>query len=197
MMVLVFAMLVFASGCDEPQVTEDDGGSDDTSADGSSGEGDDGEEEETTFTEYGGSSSGSEEKSEETEEELGSDDIPIICDVTNCAAPGVCYEGKCVTAECVTDADCVNDDPCRSDVCEFAGHPNAFCSTDVITKPKNGDGCCPRGEELDTDTDCSPVCGNGKCEVDENAENCKSDCEHAGSSGGAAPSGGYSGPTAG
>lgn len=184
--ILVFALLAIASGCDQPQV-EDEGGQDIQTGDVSSGEEDD--DEPTEFTEFGSSGSSGEGASEETEEESGSD----VCDATNCAAPSVCYEGRCAASECMSDADCVNDDPCRPDVCMFAGHPNAFCSTEIIKKPRNGDGCCPTGAEIDTDTDCSPVCGNHKCEVDENAANCAPDCEHAGSSGGSAPSGG--GPT--
>jgi hypothetical protein len=107
------------------------------------------------------------------------------CDETNCAAPGTCYQGRCKVPECMTDADCVNDDPCLPDVCEFAGHPNAFCSTTAITEWKNNDGCCPVGANVDKDVDCAPVCGNHRCEYGERTVDCPEDCRNAGP--GAAP----------
>jgi len=98
--------------------------------------------------------------------------------------------------ECVSDADCKDDDGCTVDKCLFASHPNAFCSTEVITRPKHNDGCCPKGANLDTDIDCKPVCGNKRCEMGELESTCEIDCKYAGSAGSGGSSGG-SGPTGG
>lgn len=102
------------------------------------------------------------------------------CDETNCEAPGMCYQGRCKVPECITHADCANDDPCLPDVCEFAGHPNAFCSINVITGWKNNDGCCPVGATIDKDIDCAPVCGNHHCEFGEHTADCPEDCKNEG-----------------
>ena len=124
-------------------------------------------------------------------------DYGEACGEGTCGPTEVCYQGRCKTPECTTDADCVDGDGCTPDKCEFAGHPNAFCSTDIITLPRNNDGCCPVGADLDSDTDCAPVCGNHKCEVGETTQGCEEDCKKAG--GGdttqASPTGGPTGPT--
>jgi len=116
------------------------------------------------------------------------------CGEDSCGPDEVCYQGRCKVPECATDADCVDDDGCTPDKCEFAGHPNAFCSTDIITLPRNNDGCCPVEAYLDVDTDCVPVCGNHKCEVGETKESCEEDCKNAGGGGTTQASPTYGGP---
>jgi hypothetical protein len=131
----------------------------------------------------------------ETTEETGDTRYSGPCGDTTCEPPGVCYEGRCKVPECMTDEDCVDEEPCTVDECLFGGHPNSYCSTDVITRPRNNDGCCPPGADLDMDTDCEPVCGNQRCEMGETTESCEEDCENAGVSGESAPAGGgYPGP---
>ncbi|MBW2964625.1 hypothetical protein KY363_04140 [Candidatus Woesearchaeota archaeon] len=101
------------------------------------------------------------------------------CNEYNCPSPSECYHGQCKTPECVTDADCEDDDPCTPTVCNYAGHVNAFCSG-PITELKNNDGCCPQGAWVDKDTDCKPICGNQKCEYGETVAMCEIDCKDAG-----------------
>jgi len=93
-----------------------------------------------------------------------------------CKSPAECYQGACKVPECGSDNDCKDKDGCTIDTCEFSQHPNAFCSHKVIKEFRNNDGCCPRGADSDTDTDCVPVCGNNVCEMGENNEKCTRDC---------------------
>jgi|GEM_PF-4389022 len=106
-----------------------------------------------------------------------------------CDDNAICSDGKCKTIECTADEDCVDDDACSIDKCYFPGHPNSFCSTEVITTAKHKDGCCPEGMYFDKDSDCTPVCGDGRCEYGENEANCLEDCEFYGEHGGTASSG--------
>ncbi|MBW2967656.1 hypothetical protein KY362_04165 [Candidatus Woesearchaeota archaeon] len=85
--------------------------------------------------------------------------------------------------ECVTDEDCIDDDGCTPEKCEFAGHPNAYCAH-PITEIRHADGCCPLGAWVDTDSDCDPVCGNKHCEYGEHTEDCPEDCKYAGTGSG-------------
>lgn len=103
----------------------------------------------------------------------------VNCNEYNCEPPSECYQGQCKTPECVTDADCEDDDPCTPTICSYAGHVNAFCAG-PIKELKNNDGCCPLGAWVDKDTDCRPVCGNQKCEFGETTEMCEIDCKDAG-----------------
>ncbi|MBW2971954.1 hypothetical protein KY359_02860 [Candidatus Woesearchaeota archaeon] len=84
-------------------------------------------------------------------------------------------------AECTTDEDCKDDNPCTPEVCHFAGHPNAYCA-EPITEKIPHDGCCPPGAWVDTDIDCPPVCGNHKCELGEGYASCEEDCPNVGHS---------------
>lgn len=106
------------------------------------------------------------------------------CKDCSCGNGALCHRGVCKVPECMTDEDCVDDDGCTPDVCEFKGHPNAFCSTDIITERTHYDGCCPKGAYYDVDMDCEPVCGDGRCEYGENEASCLEDCEFYGESGG-------------
>jgi hypothetical protein len=103
------------------------------------------------------------------------------CTDSACNEDEICYEGACRKPGCTSDADCVDDDGCSEDVCMFAGHPNAFCSINRITRFRNNDGCCPPDANIDKDTDCAPVCGNRKCEYGETTDTCEKDCRNAGS----------------
>jgi hypothetical protein len=105
---------------------------------------------------------------------------PDKCTAESCEAPAVCHEGECKTPECSTDEDCFDGNDCTSDTCFFAGHPNAFCSDEVIRKRIDGDGCCPKYADASTDIDCTPVCGNHKCEYGESVAMCALDCQNAG-----------------
>jgi cysteine-rich repeat protein len=49
---------------------------------------------------------------------------------------------------------------CTSDVLTGGGTCAATCSHPAITAPTSGDGCCPGGATIGTDTDCPIVCGD-------------------------------------
>jgi hypothetical protein len=64
-----------------------------------------------------------------------------------------------------------------------AAQCNAVCMAETITTAKDGDGCCPAGANANTDSDCTPVCGNGVVERGEtcdtklqNTFQCSPDC---------------------
>jgi hypothetical protein len=70
------------------------------------------------------------------------------------------------------DAPCDDGDVCTVDT--PSGNPatcSAVCSHTAITQAAGGDGCCPPGENANTDSDCSPDCGNGV--VEQQAEECE------------------------
>jgi len=94
-----------------------------------------------------------------------------------CKSPAECYQARCKVPECGGDGDCKDNSTCTIDVCEFAQHPNAYCSHEEITDCKNNDECCPKRCDANTDTDCPSVCGNGECEPGETSSNCEDDCE--------------------
>ncbi len=50
---------------------------------------------------------------------------------------------------------------CTADVLVDGGSCTAACVSTPITLPAGGDGCCPLGATLATDSDCSPACGDG------------------------------------
>ena len=68
--------------------------------------------------------------------------------------------GKCPTT-------CNDNVACTSNVLSNPGTCTAACVFPPITMAINGDGCCPPGANANTDTDCSPVCGNGVKEAGE------------------------------
>lgn len=70
------------------------------------------------------------------------------------ACPLTCDDGQ----SCTTDA-LVSGNSCQ-----------AHCSATPITTPVNGDGCCPTGATSATDSDCSPVCGNGVVDAGETCD---------------------------
>jgi hypothetical protein len=189
-MILLLSMFLLGAKCEQKleekqeQTLEED-----------TTQGEDNEDEESD--EFFGGNVSNEQKTglpgEETET-----DYSGSCTAESCESPAVCYKGQCKVPECVTDADCVDEDGCTPDKCEYAGHPNAFCSINVITLPRNNDGCCPVGAEVDEDVDCKPICGNHKCEYGESKTTCEIDCKNAGAQQTeSAPPTGPTGPTPG
>lgn len=60
-------------------------------------------------------------------------------------------------APCV--ARCEDADPCTRDVLMGrAADCNVRCSHRAITRAQDGDGCCPKGVDPQSDADCAPVC---------------------------------------
>ncbi|MCW1297029.1 MAG: hypothetical protein OH319_05095 [Candidatus Parvarchaeota archaeon] len=93
-----------------------------------------------------------------------------------------CEEGKircdsiCVTPLCTSDLDCVDNNACTLDVCNYPNTCIASCSNIPITTCANGDGCCPVNCNSLSDNDCLAVCGNGICENGESCDSCAEDC---------------------
>ncbi len=89
---------------------------------------------------------------------------------------------------CPTEQDCRDANPCTVDTLVDGTSCQARCEHDLITDPIGGDGCCPAGENANTDTDCPVVCGNGVLELGEECDlgiqagdpgSCPTDCEDA------------------
>lgn len=97
-------------------------------------------------------------------------------DDCKCKSPAECHGGTCVTPECGADTECDDGDACTEDTCYFMGHVNAYCGHDEIKQCRHDDGCCPRGCDRITDSDCEPHCGNEVCEPGETDETCEDDC---------------------
>lgn len=72
-----------------------------------------------------------------------------LCDTAIVAGNGAC------------PLTCNDGQSCTADALVSAASCQAHCTATPITLPANGDGCCPSGATSATDTDCSPVCGNG------------------------------------
>jgi hypothetical protein len=71
---------------------------------------------------------------------------------------------------CPTVMNCADEDACTRDaISGSAENCNAACTHVPITTLQNEDGCCPPGADANTDTDCTPRCGNG---VREGTEAC-------------------------
>lgn len=60
------------------------------------------------------------------------------------ACPTDCDDGIACTADALTGAECT-----------------AACENVEITAPMSGDGCCPMGATIGTDSDCTATCGDG------------------------------------
>jgi cysteine-rich repeat protein len=78
------------------------------------------------------------------------------------ACPTSCDDGDACTTDALSGSDCT-----------------AECVHGAITAPAPGDGCCPPGENANTDTDCAPVCDNGVLEAGETCEpmaSCPASC---------------------
>lgn len=66
---------------------------------------------------------------------------------------------------------CDDEDPCTVDTLQgSASSCTARCQYAAISACTDGDGCCPGGCNANTDTDCSPVCGNGVVEAGEQCD---------------------------
>lgn len=75
--------------------------------------------------------------------------------------------------------ECTDTDACTRDVLSGTAC-NESCAHIPITAAAGGDGCCPGGANAATDSDCTPVCGNGVVEPGEACEGdgrCGSDCQ--------------------
>lgn len=74
------------------------------------------------------------------------------------------------TERCPSLSDCADDDACTRDaISGSAENCNAACKHTPITSLQNNDGCCPAGADANSDSDCTPRCGNG---VREGTEAC-------------------------
>jgi hypothetical protein len=71
------------------------------------------------------------------------------CDPPQAPCPA-CTDANQCTREVVGGSDC-----------------NPTCMHVAITAPAPNDGCCPSGANANTDSDCTPVCGNGVVEAGE------------------------------
>lgn len=66
-------------------------------------------------------------------------------------------------AGCPTDCD--DRDACTADsLSGSADNCTAACAHNPITRPRDGDGCCPASANESNDSDCNPICGNGAIE---------------------------------
>jgi cysteine-rich repeat protein len=72
-----------------------------------------------------------------------------LCDTAITTGAGACPEA------CDDGAVCTTDTLLDADTC------TARCTAVEITTPSAGDGCCPMGATVATDTDCSALCGDG------------------------------------
>lgn len=82
---------------------------------------------------------------------------------------GVKERGELCDGNCSTS--CSSADACHPGKLEgSASTCDAVCSTTAITAALGGDGCCPPGANANTDSDCTPMCGNGVLERGEACE---------------------------
>jgi hypothetical protein len=75
---------------------------------------------------------------------------------------------------------CDDNDPCTRDMqLERRGDCDEQCAHVEITRPRDGDRCCPPGADAAEDSDCDASCGNGKvdpAEACDGGEMCRADC---------------------
>lgn len=82
-----------------------------------------------------------------------------------------------IAIECFDDNDCEDDDnSCTVSTCNDSGTEDASCSHTNITSCTNDDGCCASDCDATNDNDCEGNCGNGICEIEEDVDNCSTDC---------------------
>ena len=91
---------------------------------------------------------------------LTDDDCAVMCGNGLLEAGETCDTtiasgaGSCPTS-------CNDGAACTRDTLVSGGTCTASCTNEAITMPAAGDGCCPPGATIGTDTDCSASCGDG------------------------------------
>ena len=101
--------------------------------------------------------------------------LQAIGSLVSCCGNGVLDAGeKCdksipVGKKGACPKKCDDKNPCTTDA--PTGKDCAVsCKYTPVTKPKNGDGCCPPGANSTNDTDCKASCGNGVLEKGEGCD---------------------------
>jgi cysteine-rich repeat protein len=84
--------------------------------------------------------------------------------------PETCDTGIAAGQPGACPTSCDDGQACTTDTLHSAGTCNASCTHDPVTLPTDGDGCCPAGNNNNTDSDCAPVCGNGVVEAGETCD---------------------------
>jgi cysteine-rich repeat protein len=92
-------------------------------------------------------------------------DCPIVCGNSVLEAGELCDLGI-VSGPGACPTRCDDGAVCTSDALVSAATCTARCEAIEITTPSDGDGCCPSGETVETDADCSPLCGDGVLTTD-------------------------------
>ena len=98
-----------------------------------------------------------------------------------CIAPQICCLGICQNPVCSNDGGCNDLNNCTGpDTCASGGTCTASCSNPAIVACINGDGCCPTGCVMATDSDCTATCPDGSCDVaGGECSTCLADCSVA------------------
>lgn len=91
------------------------------------------------------------------------------------ATPDDCYDNRC--DGCNIDKSCDDGDNCTIDDCVLNAYLNkTICLAIPITECVHNDTCCPANCNYQNDNDCKGNCGDFKCEMPEDCENCLKDC---------------------
>ena len=91
---------------------------------------------------------------------LSDDDCAVMCGNGLLEAGEACDTGIASGAgSCPTS--CADGAACTADALTGGGTCAAACTNTPITAPAAGDGCCPPGATVATDSDCSASCGDG------------------------------------
>jgi cysteine-rich repeat protein len=100
------------------------------------------------------------------------DDLCNACELTcgdgEVTGDELCDEGI-AGGEGACPTDCDDGLACTTDALTGEGC-GRVCSHGDITATDPGDGCCPAGEDINTDTDCPAGCGNGVVETGETCD---------------------------
>ncbi len=90
-------------------------------------------------------------------------DCPVVCGDRVVEAGEQCDRAITAGMPGACPRTCNDHDACTVDIAE--GLPSACtraCRHQPVTACLDGDGCCPAGCTLATDSDCNPVCGDGR-----------------------------------